>query len=189
MSRLRRQKQRDREQRADALQRHPWIKGLAILLTVAAVASVVVALNLPRPKGDPSREAPGHESRGAKGEQPAAAPSAADPASSAEKAPHFQRLQGRWLRTEDPYELVIRSVDEGGKVVAAYYNPQGPVHVSKAEASKEAGRLTLFVELRDVNYPGCTYRLTYQAQRDQLEGEYFQAQLRETFPVVFARAP
>jgi hypothetical protein len=43
------------------------------------------------------------------------------------------------------------------------------------------------VELRDANYPGCTYNLKYDPQTDQLFGQYFQAALQETFDVTFAR--
>lgn len=189
MSRQRRQKQRDRQQQAEAVQRHPWIKGLAILLTVAAVASVVVALNLPKPAGVPASSAP--EPATPKGEEPAAPRPTPDAPAAAEKAPDFQKLLGRWLRTNGPYELLIRSVDDNGKIVAAYINPQGPIHVSKADASKEGSLLKLFIELRDagLGYPGCTYRLTYNPQQDQLQGVYYQAAMRETHDVAFERQP
>ena len=74
----------------------------------------------------------------------------------------------------------------GGKLEAAYFNPR-PIHVAKAEASQEAGTVRVFIELRDVNYPGSTYTLTYDAERDELEGRYFQAVARETFDVHFVR--
>ena len=71
---------------------------------------------------------------------------------------------------------------------AAYFNP-APIRISQAKASRKDGALEVFVELRDVNYPGCTYRLAYNPQADQLEGVYFQAALGEEFPVVFVRLP
>jgi len=33
----------------------------------------------------------------------------------------------------------------------------------------------VFIELRDVNYPGSTYSLTYEPASDQLKGIYYQA--------------
>ena len=47
----------------------------------------------------------------------------------------------------------------------------------------------MFIELRDVNYPGSTYTLTYDPATDQLSGNYFQAVRRENFDVVFVRQP
>ena len=47
--------------------------------------------------------------------------------------------------------------------------------------------MTLFVELRDVNYPGSTYRLIYDGGRDVLTGTYFQALQQQTFEVEFVR--
>ena len=47
--------------------------------------------------------------------------------------------------------------------------------------------LTVFVELRDVNYPGSRYQLLYDPQTDQLSGSDFQAVQRQTFDVVFVR--
>lgn len=100
--------------------------------------------------------------------------------------PAFEKLKGRWLRAEGGYVVEIRSVGPGGKLEAAYFNPRS-IHVAKAEASQEAGAVHVFIELRDVNYPGSTYTLTYDAARDQLEGRYFQAVARETFEVHFVR--
>ena len=98
----------------------------------------------------------------------------------------FDRLLGRWLRPDGGYILEIRSVSPGGKVDAAYLNP-GPIRVARAEALREGGALTLFVELRDVNYPGSTYRLVYDPARDVLGGLYFQAVEQQTFDVEFVR--
>jgi hypothetical protein len=68
-----------------------------------------------------------------------------------------------------------------------YSNP-GPINVSRAEVKQEAGRLVLFVELRDVNYPGSTYVLAYQPSEDTLAGTYHQPALGETYEVRFLRA-
>jgi hypothetical protein len=47
--------------------------------------------------------------------------------------------------------------------------------------------LRVFIELRDVNYPGSTYQLTYDPADDRLKGSYYQAALQETYEVAFAR--
>jgi hypothetical protein len=61
--------------------------------------------------------------------------------------------------------------------------------VSKAEASQTGETLKVFIELRDTNYPGSTYTLTYNAANDRLEGIYFQAVQKENFTVEFRRLP
>jgi hypothetical protein len=53
---------------------------------------------------------------------------------------------------------------------------------------QDGGRLLLFVELRDVNYPGSTYMLAYQPGQDALVGSYYQPALEQTYEVGFLRA-
>jgi hypothetical protein len=98
----------------------------------------------------------------------------------------FQRLEGRWVRPDGGYVLELQQIQNDGSVVAAYYNPR-PIHVSRAEVSRKEGRLTLFVELRDVNYPGSTYTLQYDPVLDRLQGTYFLAMQKETFVIEFMR--
>ena len=45
----------------------------------------------------------------------------------------------------------------------------------------------VFIELRDANYPGCTYALSYNPANDQLVGIYFQAAMQQEFEVIFER--
>jgi len=99
----------------------------------------------------------------------------------------FQSLKGRWARPDGNYVLEIRAVDADGQVEAGYYNPQ-PIRVSKAEVKKDGAAIKVFVELNDINYPGCKYNLTYIPNGDQLAGTYFQAALQQTYEVVFERA-
>jgi hypothetical protein len=98
----------------------------------------------------------------------------------------FDKLNGRWLRPDGGYVLEIRSVDASGKIDAAYLNPN-PISVSKAEATRDGSTVKVFVELRAPNYPGSTYTLTYDPQRDQLTGIYFQAVQQQNFDVSFVR--
>jgi uncharacterized protein (DUF2147 family) len=98
----------------------------------------------------------------------------------------FDRLKGRWRRPDGGYVLEIKEIDDKGKMVAAYFNPR-PINVSRAEASQEGATTKVFIELRDTNYPGATYTLTYDPVRDQLRGVYFQPALQQSFDVVFVR--
>jgi hypothetical protein len=98
----------------------------------------------------------------------------------------FQKLQGRWQRADGGYIIDIRSVDASGKLRAGYFNPR-PINVAKAEASLDGGLVKVVFELRDVNYPGSIYTLTYDEAADQLTGAYFQAVERATFDVSFTR--
>jgi hypothetical protein len=100
--------------------------------------------------------------------------------------PAFEKLRGRWLRDTGGYIIEIRSVGPGGKLEASYFNPRS-IHVGRAEASRQGGVVKVSVELRDVNYPGSTYTLTYDAKNDRLVGRYFQAATGETFDVYFVR--
>ena len=86
---------------------------------------------------------------------------------SSEALSSFEKLKGRWLRTEGSYIVEVRSVEASGKMAAAYFNPR-PINVAKAEATKAGEDVNVFVELRDVNYPGSTYTLTYKPVTDRL---------------------
>jgi uncharacterized protein (DUF2147 family) len=98
----------------------------------------------------------------------------------------FDSLRGRWLRPDGGYVIDIRDVDVSGKLAAGYFNPR-PINVSQAEASREGDTTKVFIELRDVNYPGATYNLTYDPERDQLRGVYYQPALGQSFDVFFIR--
>jgi hypothetical protein len=115
---------------------------------------------------------------------PAAAQQAPTPAPRPNAA--FEKLKGRWLRDSGGYVIEIRSVGSGGKLEAAYFNPKS-IHVGKAEASQVGTALKVFIELRDVNYPGSTYTLVHDAKNDRLVGRYYQAVAGETFDVFFVR--
>jgi hypothetical protein len=98
----------------------------------------------------------------------------------------FQRLEGKWVRPDGGYVLELRNIKMNGSLTAGYFNPR-PIKVFRAEAAKKDGTMTLVVELRDVNYPGSTYKLQYDPATDRLKGKYFQAVERQTFDVEFQR--
>ena len=95
-------------------------------------------------------------------------------------------LAGRWQRPDGGYVLELTGIGPEGLVKAAYFNPR-PINVSRSEWRRREGRLELFVELRDVNYPGSTYTLVYQSEKDRLYGIYYQAALGQMFEVEFVR--
>jgi hypothetical protein len=95
-------------------------------------------------------------------------------------------LVGEWVRPDGGYVLAVSRVEPDGKATASYFNPR-PIHVARAEAGREGEHVGLFVELRDVNYPGSTYTLAYDSATDQLRGIYFQAAQGAQYEVAFSR--
>jgi hypothetical protein len=95
-------------------------------------------------------------------------------------------LKGRWQRPDGGYVIEIRAIDAAGKMEAGYFNPR-PIRVSRAHAALEGTAVKVFLELRDTNYPGATYHLTYDPDRDQLRGVYFQPALQQRFDIFFHR--
>jgi hypothetical protein len=118
---------------------------------------------------------------------PAAALDPTDqPSPAAAANPAFEKLKGKWVRPDGGYIIEIRSVEPGGKLEATYSNPSS-IHVEKAVAIQEGALTRMFIELRDVNYPGSTYSLAYEGSSDSLKGIYYQAALQQQFEVVFER--
>ena len=115
-------------------------------------------------------------------------PGATSTESSATTAPAVppERLVGGWVRPDGGYLLEIRAVHADGRAEAAYFNPRS-INVAKAEWKRESGQLRLFVELRDLNYPGSTYRLALSPDGQQLVGIYHQAVQGQDFEVQFVR--
>ena len=98
-----------------------------------------------------------------------------------------QRLLGHWVRPDGGYILELNEIGKEGNLKAAYFNPR-PINVARADWKRKQGVITVFVELRDVNYPGSKYNLQYDPKTDRLKGTYFQAIQRQTFDVEFMRA-
>jgi hypothetical protein len=100
--------------------------------------------------------------------------------------PEAQRVAGRWLRPDGGYVLEIRSVAPDGRLDAAYFNPS-PINVAQARVRTIDGPVEVFVELRDANCPGATYRLVHEPADDTLIGLYTQPAVGQTFEVTFVR--
>ena len=103
-------------------------------------------------------------------------------------ADDFQPLMGRWQRTDGGYVIEIRNVESNGNMQAGYFNPN-PIHVGRAEASTDDDRIKVEIELQDRGYPGSTYTLVYDRDRDILFGYYYQAIAKQYFEVIFSRVP
>ena len=108
------------------------------------------------------------------------------PAETSESKGDIKKLVGRWLRPDGGYILEISRIRANGRLDARYLNPR-PINVSVAEVSAKGNDVKIFIELRDAGYPGSTYHLVYEPQRDILSGTYFQAALEQAFDVMFIR--
>jgi len=95
-------------------------------------------------------------------------------------------LLGMWERSDGSYVLEIKDVRNNGTLTASYYNPKS-INVSRSQWQQGSDALYLLVELRDVNYPGSTYTLRYDAGTDRLVGKYFQAMDKITYDIEFLR--
>jgi len=146
-----------------------WVIGVCAAVVVVAIVVLKRPPGASPPVGSP------------------AASTNANVTSAAEQIP-LERLTGRWQRTEGEYVLEFRNAAASGRIEAGYFNPKS-IHVSRAEWRRDNDALYAFVELRDENYPGATYKLRYIPGADQLAGEYFQPLLGQTFEVFFVRLP
>jgi len=135
------------------------------MLTAAVLAMLCLA-------SAPLPDAAAQEGREGK----AAAPAAADPL----------KLAGKWIRADGGYVLEMSDIGFSGTLTASYFNPR-PINVSRAAWRLEEGYVVVYVELRDVNYPGSTYTLAHFPDRNVLAGYYYQAVQGQTFEVVFER--
>ena len=95
-------------------------------------------------------------------------------------------LAGNWVRTDAAYRIEITELSDDGNMKAAYLNPKS-INVAKATWTNKDGFLKMYLELRDINYPGSNYLLSYIPGRDLLVGEYFQAAEKITYQVQFVR--
>ncbi len=98
----------------------------------------------------------------------------------------YERLAGKWVRPDGGYILELKEIGKDGRLKASYFNP-GPINVAQAEWRRMGDRIQVFVELRDVNYPGSTYTLIHSPEKDRLEGYYYQAVQGQTYTIQFMR--
>jgi hypothetical protein len=96
----------------------------------------------------------------------------------------FEKIKGKWMRSDGGYSLEFKGLKPNNELEAAYFNP-GPIHIGKAKISEERGFTNVFVELQDVNYPGSRYTLFLDAEKNRLVGSYFQATQQVTYEVSF----
>jgi len=101
-------------------------------------------------------------------------------------APDPQKLAGQWERTDGGYRIVMEEIKPDGTMKTSYFNPNS-IHVYQANWKLENQQLQVFIELRDTNYPGSTYTLTYNKENDLLTGIYFQAAMNQSYEIEFTR--
>ena len=97
-----------------------------------------------------------------------------------------KKLEGPWVREEGGYVLILQDIKPDGTIKAFYLNPRS-INVHVANWKFEDDRIILYVEMRDVNYPGSNYTLMYRASNDVLWGSYYQAVQKQTMDVRFVR--
>ena len=102
------------------------------------------------------------------------------------KTADYGRLIGQWMRPDGGYVLDIKSIHSDGKIEMAYLNPR-PINVSRAQANTKAGKIELFIELRDRGYPGSYYTLTFDPETNRLVGVYHHLVLNQNFNIYFIR--
>jgi len=98
----------------------------------------------------------------------------------------YQKLIGKWVRPDGGYVLDIKSISPDGKIEMVYLNPR-PINVSKAQANTKAGKIELFIELRDKGYPGSYYTLTFDSKTKRLVCVYHHLVLNQNFDIYFVR--
>jgi hypothetical protein len=152
----------------------------AILLVVTVVIAVGLVLLFTPPTSQVAIDLPPTNTPGA------AVPVTNTTAPAEPSSKPYMPLIGRWLRPDGGYVLEVKSVQANGELLVTYANP-GPINVYRAQGSVEDGKTKMFVELRDVNYPGSTYSLVYDKAGDRLVGTYYQALMKETYEVEFVR--
>ena len=112
--------------------------------------------------------------------------SSRDVVKSEEKSVDKSLLVGDWIRTDASYLIKISKVNNDGSLEAQYFNPK-PINVESANLEESYGNLKVTIVLRDVNYPGSRYALSYLQDRDILAGDYYQAVQGLNFYVEFVR--
>jgi len=103
------------------------------------------------------------------------------------KTDNTQLLVGRWVRPDGGYLLEFREFHDDGNLLVTYNNRR-PVNVAQAKWRQTPEGVDLLIELRDVNYPGSTYRLHYNPATDRMQGVYFQAMYQQQYQVEFLRS-
>ena len=110
----------------------------------------------------------------------------ADDRSGQKRMTYEQTLTGRWVRPDGGYILELRDIKKDGGLRAAYFNPR-PINVHRATWSRKERAIHVFVELRDANYPGSKYDLTYDPTTGALRGTYYQAVEKQSYDIEFVR--
>ena len=159
-----------------------------ISFVIVALLAVAVVVMVGLRRGSPPSPPTTAQGTSAPPAVPATAPAAPEtnrPAETPSKS-KLAVLMGRWQRTDGGYAIDVQSIADNGEMRAGYFNPN-PIKVGRAEAFEKDGKVQMYLELRDVNYPGSYYSLAFNPATGMLAGIYFQATMRETYEVEFVR--
>ncbi len=107
--------------------------------------------------------------------------------SAAVTSEQVETITGRWRRPDGGYIIDIKGLNADGSLQVPYFNPR-PINVSQAGVVHSPEGLHIFIELWDEGYPGATYRLDHDNDKDILTGVYFQPSVNQSFDVIFVRA-
>ena len=94
-------------------------------------------------------------------------------------------MQGVWVRTDAPYVIELRH-ENGNNLKATYFNRRY-INVERTETASRQGDQYIRITLRDENYPGSTYYLRYEREKDLLFGYYILGADGRQFEVLFTR--
>jgi hypothetical protein len=152
-------------------------KTIALLLT--GISFLIISCNQSGKKENPSKPATvtSTSTTAEAGNKPLAQPKPVDKST----------LIGDWTRTDSPYQLKITELLDDGTMKVGYFNPKS-INVGKSSWKNSNGVLEIYVELRDVNYPGSSYTLYYFPEKDLLAGKYFQAVEGLSYDIGFMRS-
>jgi hypothetical protein len=96
------------------------------------------------------------------------------------------KLRGSWQRTDADYVLSLQEITADGKITATYMNPKA-IHVATSYLGQRDAKFPIYIELRDIGYPGSYYVLDYDAALDVLTGVYYHMGIHRLFEVSFVR--
>lgn len=100
-------------------------------------------------------------------------------------SPDLLAMQGSWVRADAPYVIELKQGADN-KLQARYFNRRY-IHVEKTETAKQDGLQFVMIQLQDTNYAGSVYLLSYNRNKDALNGVYIHGASGQRFSVTFSR--
>lgn len=91
--------------------------------------------------------------------------------------PDKMLLVGEWSERGMPWLIKITDVYDTGKLEVGLYNTYSPtpIQVELANWFKLGNLLSIYIEIKDPDYPGSYFKLNYVPERDVLVGTAYNA--------------